>query len=148
MENNMELRFSALSQNESFARATVAGFCLQANPTIDELTDIKTAVSEAVTNCIVHAYPKNRGEILLTATINENNLTLKIRDYGIGIQDLAKARQPFFTSKPLEDRSGMGFTVMESFMDSLSVSNATGGGLEVVMTKKFKQEDEKIRRIG
>ena len=148
MENKMELRFSALSQNESFARATVAGFCLQANPTIDELTDIKTAVSEAVTNSIVHAYPKIRGEILLTATINENNLTIMIRDYGIGIQDLTKARQPFFTSKPLEDRSGMGFTVMESFMDTLSVKNAEDGGLEVTMTKTFKPDEENIRRIG
>lgn len=148
MENRMELKFSALSQNESFARATVAGFCLQANPTIDELTDIKTAVSEAVTNCIVHAYPKGKGDVYLTATINNGTLTLTVRDHGIGIDDLNKARQPFYTTKPLEERSGMGFTVMESFMDSLKVSNASGGGLEVVMTKTFKQEDADIVNIG
>lgn len=148
MENRMELKFSALSQNESFARATVAGFCLQANPTIDELTDVKTAVSEAVTNCIVHAYPKGKGDVLLTATIKDGTLTLTVRDHGVGIDDLDKARQPFYTTKPLEERSGMGFTVMESFMDTLKVTNAIGGGLEVMMTKTFKQEDADIASIG
>lgn len=146
MENKMELKFSALSQNESFARATVAGFCLQANPTLDEITDIKTAVSEAVTNCIVHAYPlKKEGEIVLSATLNDRNVKITIRDFGVGIKDLDKARQPFFTTKPLEERSGMGFTVMESFMDSLSVENASGGGILVTMTKTFSQDEENLK---
>ena len=148
MENKMELKFSALSQNESFARATVAGFCLPANPTIDEITDIKTAVSEAVTNSIVHAYPdKKSGEILLTCVLDDRSVTISIRDYGIGIKDLDKARQPFFTTRPLDERSGMGFTVMESFMDNLKVENATGGGVLVTMCKTFCQEEENLKDI-
>ena len=143
MENKMELKFSALSQNESFARATVAGFCLPANPTLDEITDIKTAVSEAVTNCIVHAYPdKLNGDILLTCTLNGKSITITVRDYGVGIKDLNKAREPFYTTRPLEERSGMGFTVMETFMDDLNVENAVGGGLQVTMHKTFCQEEQ------
>ena len=146
MENKMELKFCALSQNESFARATVAGFCLQANPTLDEITDIKTAVSEAVTNCIVHAYPmRKQGEIVLTAVLNEKNVTITIRDFGVGIKDIDRARQPFFTTKPMEERSGMGFTVMESFMDSLKIENLKNGGILVTMSKTFSQNEENLK---
>lgn len=137
MNNKMELRFSALSQNESFARATVAGFCLNLNPTIEELTDIKTAVSEAVTNSVVHAYPKKQGEILITTTLFDDNIKIEIRDYGVGIKDISKAREPFFTTKPNEERSGMGFTVMESFMDDIKVKNMEDGGVKITLIKRI-----------
>ena len=146
--NKMELRFMAKSQNESFARASVAGFCLQLNPTIDQITDIKTAVSEAVTNSIVHAYPnKENGEIIITVTLFENNIKIEIRDFGVGIEDLEKAKQPFFTTKPNEERSGMGFTVMESFMDSMNVESPKDGGVKVVLTKTI-TEQEQIKNFG
>ena len=147
MENKMILKIPALSQNESFARGVVAGFCITLNPTLDELTDIKTAVSEAVTNCIVHAYPNSEGEIEIKAEINGNFVTIEVRDFGVGIENLDKARTPFFTTKPLEERSGMGFTVMESFMDSVSVQTVKGGGVKVVMSKQI-QSQSKIRKLG
>lgn len=147
--NKMELRFMAKSENESFARASVAGFCLQLNPTIDQITDIKTAVSEAVTNSIVHAYPgKEKGEIAIKVTLfDDNKVKIEVRDFGVGIDDLEKAKQPFFTTKSNEERSGMGFTVMESFMDSLEVSNQKDGGLKVVLTKTI-QEQEELKQFG
>ena len=147
MDNKMTLKIPALSQNESFARGVVAGFCINLNPTLDELTDIKTAVSEAVTNCIVHAYPDGVGEIEINAQTNGNFITIEVRDFGIGIKDMEKARTPFFTTKPLEERSGMGFTVMESFMDSVLVQNMKDGGIKVVMSKKI-QNENKIRKLG
>ena len=152
--NQMELKIKALSINESFARATVAGFCLQLNPSIDELTDIKTAVSEAVTNCIVHAYPnspsKEKLDIVIKATIfNDETIVIEINDFGIGIKNLEEAKKPFYTTKPDQERSGMGFTVMESFMDKVEVSNVLDGGLKVVLTKKIKSQDsQKIRNIN
>lgn len=148
--NKMELKFKAISENESFARASVAGFCLGLNPTMNELTDIKTAVSEAVTNSIVHAYPTDKkGDVTLTVTIYEGNLLkIEIRDYGVGIKDVDKAKQPFFTTKPNEERSGMGFTVMESFMDTLSVKNKNSGGVLVELTKKIESESEKMKKLG
>ena len=148
MNNSMELRISALSQNEGFARGAVAGFCLHLNPTLDELTDIKTAVSEAVTNSIVHAYPKEKGDISIKVNLVDNLIQIEIRDYGTGIKDLQKARAPFYTTKPMEERSGMGFTVMESFMDSLDVENAKTGGLIVKMSKEIKQANSNVRQLG
>lgn len=147
--NKMELKFKAISENEAFARATVSGFCLMLNPTMDELTDIKTAVSEAVTNAIVHAYPtENKGEISLSAHIyDDNSIKIEVRDFGIGIKDIDKAKQPFFTTKMSEERSGMGFTVMESFMDSLEVKNEKTGGVNIVLTKKI-SANEKSRQLG
>jgi stage II sporulation protein AB (anti-sigma F factor) len=149
-KNKMEIKFRALSINESFARASVAGFCLQLEPTIDELTDIKTAVSEAVTNCIVHAYPTETvGDIVIGVSIFENNtVKIEVRDFGIGIENFSQAKQPFYTSKPDQERSGMGFTVMESFMDSLDLKNNAEGGLCVTMTKKIKKNDENNRKFG
>lgn len=146
--NKMEIKFKAISENESFARASVAGFCLQLNPTIDEITDIKTAVSEAVTNSVVHAYPKGNGEIIITVTLYNSSLKIEIRDFGIGIKDLEKARQPFYTTRPDEERSGMGFTVMESFMDSLDVENMESGGVKVTLTKSIQENKEKIKKLG
>ncbi len=146
--NKMEIKFKAKSENESFARASVAGFCLQLNPTIDELTDIKTAVSEAVTNSVVHAYPNGNGEIIITVTLYSSSLKIEIRDFGVGIKDLEKARQPFYTTRPDDERSGMGFTVMESFMDSLDVENMGSGGVKVTLTKNIQENKEKIKKLG
>lgn len=136
--NEMEITFKALSVNEGFARACVAAFCVQANPSLDELTDIKTAVSEAVTNSVVHAYPKKVGDITIKVELkDDNSATIQVIDYGIGIKDFKKATEPFFTTKPEQERSGMGFTVMESFMDSVVLSKNENGGLNVTMEKKF-----------
>ena len=136
--NEMELKFKALSVNEGFARSCVAAFCVQANPSLDEITDIKTAVSEAVTNCVVHAYPALPGPIKLKVELYEDSVVIEISDNGIGISDFDKAKEPFYTSKPNEERSGMGFTVMESFMDSLELKSNEHNGLVVKMTKLFK----------
>lgn len=135
--NFMEVKFKALSINEGFARVCVAGFCVQLNPSIDELGDIKTAVSEAVTNCVVHAYPKGNGIITMRCEIEGDIVKITISDNGIGIKDIEKAREPFFTTKPSEERSGMGFAVMESFMDKLEVVKNQTGGVSVVMSKQI-----------
>ena len=141
MNNYMELKVKALSINESFVRTAVASFCLQLCPTIEELNDIKTAVSEAVTNSVVHAYPDKIGDVLISAKILNNNLVeISVCDNGIGIKDFEKAKEPFYTSKPNSERSGMGFAVMESFMDSLSLSNNGESGVKVVMTKTIGKE--------
>lgn len=147
--NKMELKFKAISENESFARATVSGFCLMLNPTMDELTDIKTAVSEAVTNSIVHAYPtEKKGDISLFVSLyDDNSIKIEVRDYGVGIPDIDKAKQPFFTTKLSEERSGMGFTVMESFMDSLEVKNEKSGGVLITLIKTI-NESEKVKKLG
>jgi len=142
--NQTEIKFPALSQNEGFARTAAASFVLQLNPTIDEITDIKTAVSEAVTNCVVHAYPKKQGEVVLKIALEENSVHISVTDFGIGIEDFAKAREPFFTTKPGEERSGMGFTVMESFMDSINlVKNTNNQGVTVEMVKHIGQAKQK-----
>lgn len=136
--NSMKIEFPSLSANESFARSAVACFAAQLDPTLDELGDIKTAVSEAVTNCIVHAYPDTIGKITLRAKIIDGGiLEIVIRDKGCGISDVQKAREPMFTTGG-DDRSGMGFTIMESFMDSLRVRSKQGGGTVVTMRKKIK----------
>ncbi|MBE7073739.1 MAG: anti-sigma F factor [Clostridiales bacterium] len=136
-KNFMEVSFKAISINEGFARIVVSGFCLQLNPSVDELDDIKTAVSEAVTNCVVHAYPQSQGIVYVRCTIEGNEIKIIVKDNGVGIKDIKQAREPFFTSKPQEERSGMGFTVMESFMDKVEVSSNEGNGLVVVMHKKI-----------
>lgn len=137
ISNFMEVKFKALSINEGFARVCVAGFCVQLNPSIEELGDIKTAVSEAVTNCVVHAYPKGNGIITMSCEIQDNTIKITISDNGIGIKDIAKAREPFFTTKPSEERSGMGFAVMESFMDKIEVNKNQNGGISVVLYKQI-----------
>lgn len=145
--NYMEIKFKALSVNESFARTCVASFCLQVNPTIEELNDVKTAVSEAVTNCVVHAYPYEKGEVIVNCALVDNCLTITIKDEGIGIENFEQARMPFFTSKPEGERSGVGFAVMESFMDSLELSKNGDKGLVVTM-KKFFKGAERLKIIG
>lgn len=143
MNNYMNLKINAVSRNEAFARSVVGAFCIELNPTIDEITDIKTAVSEAVTNCIVHAYNYGEGEIEINAVIEDNCVHIEIKDIGVGIDDIDKARQPFYTTKPDEERSGMGFTVMESFMDSLQVTQNQPRGTIVKMSKSFDMNNGK-----
>ena len=135
--NEMTLEFISRSSNESFARTSVACFVAQLDPTLDELEDIKTAVSEAVTNAIVHAYPDSLGKVQVKARVHAGNvLELIIKDYGRGISDVEKAREPLYTTGG-EERSGMGFTIMESFMDSLTVRSTNGKGTVVVMKKRL-----------
>lgn len=138
-ENYMILEFPSKSVNEAFARSAVACFAAQMDPTLEELGDIRTAVSEAVTNCIVHAYPDGFGMITLRCRILKDNiLDIVIKDRGIGIPDLEQARRPAFTTGG-GDRSGMGFTIMESFMTTFEVSSQTGKGTSVHMRRKIKQ---------
>lgn len=136
--NYMEVTFDAQSVNEGFARLVVAGFCLPLKPNLDELGDIKTAVSEAVTNCVVHAYPSGIGKVMLSCEYFEDGLVkIVIKDDGVGIRDIQKAREPFFTTKPDEERSGMGFAVMESFMDNIEVEQNGEKGLCVTLYKRL-----------
>ena len=131
----MTLRLPALSKNEALARSAVAAFAVELDPTIDELGDIKTAVSEAVTNSIVHGYPDGGGDIEIRAELNDRTIHIEVLDDGIGIADIPAALCPFYTTKAGEERSGMGFTVMETFMDDLKVENRESGGLKVTMEK-------------
>lgn len=138
-ENQMTLQFPSKSTNEGFARSAVACFAAQMDPTLEELGDIRTAVSEAVTNCIVHAYPNGLGTISLRCRIlKDNTLDIVIKDKGVGIEDLDKARKPLFTTGG-SDRSGMGFTIMESFMSGFSVTSKPGKGTTVHMRRKLQR---------
>ena len=133
----IKFEFPSRSINESFARAAVAAFTARLDPTLEELADIKTAVSEAVTNCIVHAYPGVIGTIWLRARIiDDGTLEISVRDSGVGIPDIKKAREPMFTTGG-DDRSGMGFTIMESFMDRVKVRSEEGKGTSVIMTRRI-----------
>lgn len=140
--NKMQLKLPALSANEGMARAAVAAFCAQLDPSAIELADIKCAVSEAVTNCIVHAYRHSDGLIYITVSLLEGRVAkIEIRDKGCGIEDIKEARQPLFTTDAAGERSGMGFTVMESFTDKLTVSSRLEGGTKIVMYKVFRDRD-------
>ena len=137
-DNKMSIEFVSKSQNEGFARVAVAAFVAQLDPTIDEINDVKTAVSEAVTNSIIHGYENREdGLIRIEAEINESEITIAIIDKGIGIDDIGQAMEPLYTSRPDLERSGMGFTVMETFMDNLEVESEKGIGTKVVIKKKF-----------
>ena len=136
-ENRMSLIFDAKPINEGFARACVASFCLQLEPTLEELGDIKTAVSEAVTNAIVHGYKGKPGKVKINCEIKNSKVKIQIIDSGVGIENIEEARQPFYTSLPDEERSGMGFTVMESFCDKVRVKSQKGKGTVVTLTKKI-----------
>ena len=136
--NSMRLCFDSRSANESFARTAVSGFLTQLDPQIDELSEIKTAVSEGVTNCIVHAYRDTVGEISLQVRIfDKGRVYIKIRDKGCGIDDVEKAMEPLFTTAPEEERAGLGFAVMESLMDKVKVSSKLGKGTTVTLEKKI-----------
>ena len=142
MINKMQLKLPALSANEGLARATVAAFCAQLDPSAIELADIKCAVSEAVTNCIVHAYRHEDGLIYITVSLLEGRVAkIEIRDRGCGIEDVKEARQPLFTTDAAGERSGMGFTVMESFTDRISVTSKPEKGTKIVLYKVFRSRD-------
>ncbi len=138
MNNKMSIKFSSHSENEQFARTAVASFIMYLDPTVEILTDVKTAVSEAVTNCIVHGYPDKKGTVLLDCEIINNVLHIKVSDNGVGIEDINSVLAPFYTSKPIEERSGMGFTIMKTFMDSFEIISDINVGTTVIMTKVVK----------
>jgi len=141
-KNYLKLQFYSLPQNQAFARDAVAAFCLELNPSLSDLSDVKTAVSEAVTNCTVHAYRGERGVVTVECEIEGDSLHIKVSDTGRGIDDIEKAVQPFYTTLPNDERSGMGFTIMQTFMDEFSVNSVRGEGTVVYMAKTFKPEVE------
>src|SRR5690625_3830616 len=137
----MKLTFLSVSRNESFARSAVASFVAQIDPNLDELTEVKTVVSEEVTNAIIHGYEeKEDGYITITCTLlNDHEIELSITDYGVGIENINIAKEPLYTSKPHLERSGMGFSIMESFTDKLTITSSLGSGTTVTMKKQFHQ---------
>jgi stage II sporulation protein AB (anti-sigma F factor) len=141
--NVMEFTFSCLSENESFARITVAAFISQLDPSLNELNDIKTVVSEAVTNAIIHGYEEQADEkVYIRAEIRGTKITIQITDKGVGIEDITQARQPLYTSKPELERSGMGFTIMENFMDEVTIRSQLGQGTTVLLVKQLKNHPQ------
>lgn len=139
-DNEMKLEFLSKSNNEAFARITVAAFASQLDPTIEELADIKTAVSEAVTNSIIHGYEESIGIVKIEAKLIDNQIIIEISDTGKGIENIEIAKQPLYTTKPDLERSGMGFTIMESFMDEVDVESIVGLGTKITMKKNIKRE--------
>ena len=151
-DNEMKLEFLSKSNNEAFARITVAAFVSQLDPTIEELADIKTAVSEAVTNCIIHGYEDTEGIVKITGKILGDTIEIEISDTGRGIENIDLARKPLYTTKANLERSGMGFTIMESFMDEVQIESVLGLGTKIKMRKKIKKisinEEEMASCIG
>ena len=149
--NEMKIEFISKSSNEAFARIAVAAFASQLDPTIEELADIKTAVSEAVTNCIIHGYDKKQGIVKIISKLKENEIIIEISDKGKGIENIDEAKEPLYTTKPNLERSGMGFTIMESFMDKMEVESVLGLGTKVTMSKIIKpktdNEDEDFEML-
>ena len=138
--NQMKLEFVSVPENEGFARVAVSAFAVQLNPTLDVLADIKTAVSEAVTNAIVHGYEDETGLIVITAALRDDGiLEVSVADTGKGIEDISRAMQPFFTTQPEKERSGMGFSVMQTFMDKVTVESKPGEGTTVRMQKRLRE---------
>ncbi|MGN0435787.1 MAG: anti-sigma F factor [Wujia sp.] len=135
--NEMLVEFNSTARNESFARMVIAAFITDTNPTLEELSDVKTAVSEAVTNSIIHGYGREDGIIRIKAKVTGRNIYLEISDMGVGIEDVSKAMEPMYTTRPDEDRSGMGFSFMEAFMDDLVVESTYGQGTVVKMWKEI-----------
>ncbi len=136
-ENEMKLIFSANSKNEQFARMVIAAFIIRLDPTMEEMADVKTAVSEAVTNCIIHGYEEKEGEIIMRSWILEGVINVEIIDFGVGIADIEKAMEPMYTTREDLHRSGMGFAFMEAFMDELEVTSELGKGTKIFMKKKL-----------
>lgn len=141
--NKMKLEFLSKSNNEKFARTVAAAFIIDLDPTIEQLSEVKTAVSEAVTNAIIHGYDNTEGTIILEGYLNNNIVTFVIIDYGNGIEDIEQARVPLFSGKPDMERSGMGFTIMETFMDEVNISSIPNKGTRVTMSKKIEVSDER-----
>ena len=142
LKNEMKLEFISKAKNEAFARITVAAFASQLDPTIEELADIKTAVSEAVTNCIIHGYEDKQGIVKIVGRLKENEIILEISDKGKGIENIDLAKEPLYTTRPNLERSGMGFTIMESFMDHIEIESIVGLGTKITMYKKIKPKME------
>lgn len=143
-ENHMRLEFDSISENEGFARVAVAAFLTQLDPTLEEISDVKTAVSEAVTNAIIHGYEQKKGTVYLECSIKEEELEIWVQDLGKGIPDIRQAMEPLYTSKPELERSGMGFSFMEAFMDELEVESRPGDGTTVHMRKKIGQSEQRV----
>ena len=141
VKNEMKIEFLSKSVNESFARISVAAFVSQLDPTIEEIADIKTSVSEAVTNSIIHAYPNSDGIIKLKSQLYDDEIEIEISDNGKGIENIDEAKEPLFTTKCNLERSGMGFTIMENFMDELKIESIVGLGTKITMKKKIKKEN-------
>lgn len=141
-KNNVNIELDSNSSNEGFARMVTVAFLAPLDPTIDELSDIKTAVSEAVTNCIIHGYDNKDGKIYMRMSIKDNVFRVEIEDKGRGIEDINKAMEPMYTTKEDEDRSGMGFCFMEAFMDNLAVESKVGQGTKITMTKYIKSSND------
>lgn len=137
MRKEMKMEFTSQSENEGFARVAVGAFIAGLNPTVDELADIKTAVSEAVTNAIIHGYDQKEGKVWITCQVTEQEVEVCVVDNGRGIADIDKAREPLFTTRPELERSGMGFTFMEAFMDEVWVASGVGQGTRITMRKKI-----------
>ena len=140
--NKMRLEFLSRSDNERFARTVAAAFMLELDPTVEQLSEVKTAISEAVTNAVIHGYNGSEGIIVLEGMLDKSTVKFSVIDYGMGIKDIEKAREPLYSGKPEMERSGMGFTIMEAFMDSIEVESAPGKGTRVTMTKTVEAEDE------
>lgn len=138
MENEMELKFKGISENERFARMCAAAFAAQMDPTLEQIADIKTAVSEAVTNSIVHGYGKTAGEVILRGRIEDGAVIFEILDHGRGIADIELARQPFYTTDDSGERSGMGFTVMSAFMDEIRIESEEDRGTKILLRKQIR----------
>lgn len=141
-DNEMNVEFVSKASNEAFARVAIAAFVVQLDPTIEELADIKTAVSEAVTNSIIHAYDHKQGIVRMAAKLKDNTVIIEISDRGKGIANIDMAKEPLYTTKPNLERSGMGFTIMESFMDKMEVESIVGLGTKVTMSKTIKEKKE------
>lgn len=139
MKEEMKLEFDAISENEGLARVVIAAFLTRLDPTLEQLQDVKTAVSEAVTNAVIHGYEEKGGKIRMSAVLEKGELKLTIEDDGVGIEDISKAMQPLFTTKPEGERSGMGFSFMEAFMDRVEVESSPGNGTTVHMWKSFQE---------
>lgn len=139
MNNRMELTFPSIAQNEAFARMVISAFMVRENPTLSVMSEIRTAVSEAVTNAVVHAYAEEGGQIVLRAEIALGQISVEVEDFGRGIEDVEQAMSPFFTTKPEEERTGMGFAMMQSFMDDVFVRSEPGKGTLVSMKKRLRE---------
>ncbi|NLJ89782.1 MAG: anti-sigma F factor [Clostridiales bacterium] len=140
--NEMKIEFDSKSINESFARTVVASFVAQLDPTIEEINDVKTAVSEAVTNAIIHGYNNQDGKVIISCKIKDREVFIEVKDRGVGIEDIGKAMEPLYTTRPEIERSGMGFSFMEAFMDKLIVESELGKGTTVKMSKKFEKRGD------
>ena len=149
MENNMSIVFDAKSQNEGLARMVVAAFLTELDPTVEEMNDIKTAVSEAVTNSIIHGYGEQQGQVFMKCNLKKENddslLKIEIKDQGVGIDDIEKPKEPLYTTKPELERSGMGFMFMEMFMDNIHIESEKNVGTTVFMTKKIRDNKNRLR---